>query len=114
MSVTASIRSQLVPINPAGYPFIGTFALASLVLFWLWPPLGWIGTVLTIWCALFFRDPPRVTAAREGGVVGPAAGPGGMVNPPSAPPAPGFVASPPPRSSMFMTVVGGPTHRNPG
>ena len=27
-----------------GYPFIGGFALASLILFWLWTPLGWIGT----------------------------------------------------------------------
>jgi phosphatidylserine decarboxylase len=74
MSVIGSIRSQLVPIHPEGYPFIGMFALASLVLFWLWTPLGWIGVVLTIWCALFFRDPPRVTPTREGLVVSPADG----------------------------------------
>ena len=55
MSIVNSIRSQLAPINPEGYPFIGAFALASLVLFILWPPLGWLGTVLTLWCAYFFR-----------------------------------------------------------
>jgi phosphatidylserine decarboxylase len=74
MSVVASIRSQLVPIHREGYPFVGMFALASLILFWLWTPLGWIATVLTIWCALFFRDPVRVTPVGEGLVVAPADG----------------------------------------
>jgi len=74
MSILASIRSQLVPIHREGLQFIGLFALASLVLFWLWTPLGWIGTVLTVWCALFFRDPERVTPVRDGLVVAPADG----------------------------------------
>jgi phosphatidylserine decarboxylase len=64
MSVINSIRSQLAPIHPQGYPFVGSFALASIILFWLWPPFGWLGTVVTLWCAYFFRDPPRVTPAR--------------------------------------------------
>ena len=63
-----------MPITPEGYPFIGAFALVSLVLFWLWSPLGWLGTLATIWCAYFFRDPPRVTPVREGLVVAPADG----------------------------------------
>src|SRR5436305_5974844 len=74
MSVAASIRRSLVPIHREGLPFIGIFALASLVLFWLWSPLGWIGTAVTIWCALFFRDPERVTPVRDGLVVAPADG----------------------------------------
>ena len=74
MSVINSIRSQIPPIHPEGYPFIGGFALASLILFWIWTPLGWIGTVLTVWCALFFRDPARVTPVRDGIVVAPADG----------------------------------------
>ena len=44
MSIANSIRAQIPPIHPEGYPFIGGFALASLILFWLWAPLGWIGT----------------------------------------------------------------------
>ena len=65
MSIAQSIRAQIPPIHPEGYPFIGGFALVSLILFWIWSPLGWIGTLLTVWCALFFRDPVRVTPVRE-------------------------------------------------
>jgi phosphatidylserine decarboxylase len=74
MSAIDSIRKQLVPIHPEGYSFVGGFAAASIVLFWLWAPLGWIATVLTLWCAYFFRDPARVTPVREGIVVAPADG----------------------------------------
>src|SRR6476659_1604876 len=70
MSVINSIRSQLAPIHPQGYPFVGSFALATIILFWLWPPFGWLGTVVTLWCDYFFRDPPlhfheRVRLPRE-------------------------------------------------
>jgi len=53
MSIINSIGSQLVPIHPQGYPFIGVFALISLVLFVLWTPLGWLGTFATLWCVYF-------------------------------------------------------------
>jgi len=33
MSIAKSIRAQIPPIHPEGYPFIGGFALASLILF---------------------------------------------------------------------------------
>src|SRR5258708_38544569 len=74
MSVLASIRSQLAPIHRGGRPFIGIFALASLFLFWLWSPLGWLGTMATLWCVYFFRDPGGVTRIRGGIVVSPADG----------------------------------------
>jgi phosphatidylserine decarboxylase len=74
MSIVASIRSQLVPINREGYPFIAAFGIASLVLMWLWSPLGWLGALATLWCVYFFRDPPRVTPLREGLVIAPADG----------------------------------------
>ncbi|HLN09463.1 MAG TPA: phosphatidylserine decarboxylase [Xanthobacteraceae bacterium] len=74
MSIIESIRAQIAPIHREGYPFLGVAALASLVLFLVWSPLGWIGTALTLWVAYFFRDPPRVTPVQDGLVVAPADG----------------------------------------
>jgi phosphatidylserine decarboxylase len=59
MSVLASIRSQLAPVHREGLSFIGAFAVGSLLLFWVWPPLGWLGVLATLWCTYFFRDPAR-------------------------------------------------------
>jgi phosphatidylserine decarboxylase len=113
MSVIGSIRSQLVPIHPEGYPFIGTFALASLVLFWLWPPLGWIGVALTVWCTLFFRDPPRVTPVRDGIVVSPADGRVSLVRNVVPPADLGLGDQPLPRVSVFMSVFDCHINRSP-
>ncbi len=113
MSVVASIRSQLVPINREGFPFIGVFALASLVLFWIWSPLGWIGTVLTIWCALFFRDPERVTPVRDGVVVAPADGRVSRIINAVPPKELGLGERPMPRVSIFMSVFDCHVNRSP-
>ena len=113
MSIYDSIRKQFVPITPEGYPFIGAFALVSLILFWLWTPLGWIGTVLTLWCIYFFRDPPRVTPVREGLVVAPADGRISQVTTVSPPPELGLGAAPLPRISIFMSVFDCHINRSP-
>jgi phosphatidylserine decarboxylase len=68
------LRKVLAPVHPDGWRFIAIAAAVTLVLFWLAPPLGWIGVVLTLWCAYFFRDPWRVTPTREGLVIAPADG----------------------------------------
>src|ERR1700754_942040 len=113
MSIADSIRAQIPPIHPEGYPFIGGFALVSLILFWIWTPLGWIGTLLTVWCALFFRDPIRVTPVRDGLVVAPADGRVWRV-PAVMPPAKlGFGKKPLPRISIFMSVFNCHVNRSP-
>lgn len=62
-------------IHPEGYRFIGIFAIIALLLFFFtWQPLGWLGVVLTLWCAYFFRDPDRVVPQAQGLVVAPADG----------------------------------------
>lgn len=113
MSIYDSIRSQMVPITPEGYPFIGAFALISLVLFWLWTPLGWIGTVLTVWCIYFFRDPPRVTPVRDGLVVSPADGRVSMVTSAAPPHELGMGDKPLTRISIFMSVFDCHVNRSP-
>ena len=62
------------PINREGWPFVALFAVGALLLGQLWSPLGWLGVILTCWCAWFFRDPDRVTPVRDGLVVSPADG----------------------------------------
>jgi phosphatidylserine decarboxylase len=113
MSIAASVRSQLVPIHPEGYPFIGIFAFATLILFWLWVPLGWIGMALTVWCALFFRDPPRAVPTQDGLLVAPADGRISMVTQAPPPPELGMGDAPLPRISIFMSVLDCHINRSP-
>ena len=113
MSILASIRGQLVPVHREGYPFIGGFALVSLILFWVWAPLGWIGTVMTIWCALFFRDPVRVTPMRDCIVVAPADGRISKVVDAVPPPETNLGTSALPRVSIFMNVFNCHINRSP-
>src|SRR6202035_1972519 len=113
MSIVKSIRSQLVPVHREGYPFVGVFALVSLILFLFWAPLGWIGTVLTVWCALFFRDPVRVTPEREGIVVAPAGGRASAVGNPAPPKELGLGERPLLRVSIFMSVFNCHVNRSP-
>jgi phosphatidylserine decarboxylase len=99
-----ALQSVLVPIHSAGWPFIAIAAAATILLSWLWPPLGWLGAALTGWVAYFFRDPERVTPVRPGLVVSPA---DGIVQPivRAVPPAElGMGAEPLTRVSIFLNV----------
>jgi phosphatidylserine decarboxylase len=113
MSIIESIRKQAAPIHPEGYLFIGIFALASLVLFIIWKPLGWIGVVLTLWCVYFFRDPPRVTPVRDGLVVAPADGKISAVALAVPPAELGLGSESVPRVSIFMSVFDVHVNRAP-
>ena len=113
MSIVNSIRSQLVPVHPEGYPFVGAFALVSLILFWLWSPLGWIGCIFTLWCAYFFRDPPRVTPSRDGLVVSPADGRISQISTVLPPPELELGDRPLTRVSVFMSVFDVHINRSP-
>ena len=113
MSVLASIRAQLAPIHREGLPFVGVFAVASLLLFWLWSPLGWLAAIGTLWCAYFFRDPERVTPVRDGIVIAPADGRVSRIV--NAVPAQelGLGERPLPRVSIFMSVFDCHVNRSP-
>ena len=99
-----AIRKALVPLHPEGWKFVAIFALVTLVLFWLWVPLGWVGVVLTAWCAYFFRDPSRVTPIRAGLVIAPADGVVQLVGPAVPPAELDMGTDPRPRVCIFMNV----------
>jgi phosphatidylserine decarboxylase len=65
-SILDSILGGFVPIHPDGYKFVAGAALATLLLFLVLPPLGWLGAIATAYCAYFFRDPDRTTPSRKG------------------------------------------------
>jgi phosphatidylserine decarboxylase len=113
MSVINSIRSQLSPIHPEGYPFIGGFALVAIILMWLWPPLGWLAVVATTWCVYFFRDPPRVTPVRDGILVAPADGRVSRVADAVPPAELALGERPLTRISIFMSVFNCHVNRSP-
>ena len=113
MSIADSFRKQLAPIHPEGYPFIGGFALASLLLFWLAAPLGWVGVVATAWCAYFFRDPQRATPVREGLIVSPADGRISRIAMAPPPAELEMGVAPRPRVSIFMSVFDVHVNRTP-
>lgn len=63
-----------MPIHPEGWRFIPIFGAVTLILFLIWKPFGWLGVILTLWCAYFFRNPERATPVRDGLVISPADG----------------------------------------
>ena len=104
MSMIESIRRQMTPVHPAGYPFIAGFAAITLILYYFLGPVSWVGAILTAWCVYFFRDPPRVTPQNEDLVVAPAdvyVSSIGLFKPP---PELGLGAEPMQRISVFMSV----------
>lgn len=69
-----TIASAFVPVHRDGHKFIGLGALATLLFFLIWPPLGWLLAILTLFIAYFFRDPERASPVRPGLILAPADG----------------------------------------
>ena len=104
MNKGSLLDNVLVPIAREGWPFIAIFGLVSLILYFLYPPLGWIGLVLTLWCVYFFRNPDRVTPEREGLIISPADGIVQMIAEVSPPEELDMGSDPVVRVSVFMNV----------
>src|SRR6186997_3229199 len=109
----ASLRPLMTPIRREGYPFIGVFLLGSLILFWLWAPLGWLGLVLTGWCVYFFRDPKRITPIDKALIVSPADGKVAAIALAAPPAELGLGSDPRRRVSVFMNVFNCHVNRAP-
>src|SRR4051794_18468180 len=113
MSILNSIRSQLAPIHPQRSPSVGGFPVAAIILLWVWPALGGLGTAAPAWCAYFFRDPVRIAPLRDGLVIAPADGRVSRVVNAVPPPELGLTDRPIPRISIFMSVFDCHVNRSP-
>ncbi len=98
------LKSVLVPIHRAGWPFVGGFFALAVILSVVWEPLFWLGLLATAWCIYFFRDPPRVTPTRAGLVVSPADGRVQMITKATAPSELDLGEAPLTRISIFLNI----------
>ncbi|WP_306752788.1 phosphatidylserine decarboxylase [Paracoccus actinidiae] len=103
----------LKPMHPEGYRFLTVFALVTLVLFFVWEPLGWLGLGLTVWCYYFFRDPRRAVPQGEELVVSPADGVVSLIEPAVPPAELGMEPVALTRVSVFMSVFNCHVNRAP-
>ncbi len=103
----------LKPMHPEGWRFVGVFAAATVVLFLIWAPLGWLGVGLTVWCYYFFRDPKRSVPLTPGLVVSPADGVVSLIERAVPPQELGLGPAALTRVSVFMSVFNCHVNRLP-
>ena len=113
MSLFDSVRNALVPVHKEGYPFIAAFFAGSFVIGWIAEPLFWVGIVLTLWCAYFFRDPARSTPQDDDLVISPADGKVSAVQMMVPPAELNLGSEPMLRISVFMNVFNCHVNRAP-
>lgn len=101
------------PVHRAGWPFLIGFGALTIVFWWMWQPLGFLGCLLTLWCAYFFRDPDRITPIQPGLVISPADGIVQMIQPAVPPSELGLDQRPRTRISIFMDVLSVHINRSP-
>ena len=112
-SLIDTITDGIVPVHSDGYRFLAIGAGASLLFFWLWPPLAWLLVLATAYVAYFFRDPPRVTPLRDGLIVAPADGRISAVERVRPPAELGLGDEPRIRVSTFLSVFDVHINRSP-
>lgn len=113
VEIIDTLRRSLVPVHREGWPFVGGFAAVALVLGIFSSTLFWIGLILTGWCALFFRDPERVTPVSDDFVISPADGKVSSITKTPPPPETGLGETPMTRVSIFMNVFNCHINRAP-
>lgn len=108
-----TIFDSLAPVHPDGHKFIGIGALATLLFFVLWPPIGWLLAIVTAWIVYFFRDPARVTPMRDGLVVSAADGRISSIEKIIPPAELGLGTEPRVRISTFLSIFDVHIQRSP-
>ena len=75
MNILISVKDEvLVPIHPAGWPFIFLFCFVTAVISYAWLWFFLPGSFLCLWCVYFFRNPVRTTPVTDNLVISPADG----------------------------------------
>jgi phosphatidylserine decarboxylase len=99
------VRQIIAPIHPDGWKFVAIGVVATLILFLVWHPLGWLALIVTLWVVYFFRDPWRVTPTRRGLVISPADGTIVSIAPALPPPELDMGAEPVTRIGIFLNLL---------
>ena len=107
------LNTFIKPMHREGIKFIIIFSVTSLILFFIYIPLGWVGIGLTIWCYYFFRDPKRTTPIRDGLLVSPADGVISLIEKTMPPPELDIEKEELTRISVFMNVFNCHVNRSP-
>ena len=107
------LNTFIKPMHREGIKFILIFSVISLISFFIYIPLGWVGIGLTIWCYYFFRDPKRTTPVRDGLLVSPADGVISLIEKTMPPPELDIEKEELTRISVFMNVFNCHVNRSP-
>ena len=107
------LNTFIKPMHREGIKFILIFSVTSLILFFIYIPLGWVGIGLTIWCYYFFRDPKRTIPVRDGLLVSPADGVISLIEKTMPPPELDLEKEELTRISVFMNVFNCHVNRSP-
>ena len=107
------LNTFIKPMHREGIKFILIFSVISLILFFIYIPLGWLGIGLTIWCYYFFRDPKRTIPVRDGLLVSPADGVISLIEKTMPPPELDIEKEVLTRISVFMNVFNCHVNRSP-
>ena len=104
-SLFDTITSSLAPVHSEGHKFVAVGVVATVLLMWLWAPLGWLAALITLAIAYFFRDPPRMVPSRAGLLTAPADGRICAVDTARPPEESGLGEEVRPRVSIFLSVL---------
>ena len=114
---TTTVKWRFPSVHPEGRKFVVGAAFATLILYWLWHPVGWLAAGLTLWVAAFFRDPVRTTPRGDKFIVAPADGLITLIAKVPPPPelggADGLADGDYTRVSIFMSVFDVHINRSP-